>query len=286
VQALQHVHGAWQGGTVAEYRPEMTAALLAEQWAGLEVPAVPAPPRRRRGLAMAAAGGLALAVLGALALVVLRPGEPGGEEQTAAADGGAAQDDAGDEGGAAHAYDDEVWPQGLAVDTAEHDGWQARAELREVDEEATAVFPGREVGTPYAYFEHTHEDGDHAAIAVFDMMSTPNGVESGAYVHPDSTVPVTGEMLVVNHGGQRHTSGRFGDTEGAETAVEVGGAYAVPSRDPVLLTFEGPEYHHEGQGAPPVSVCTVPGERIGTHDGWEVDYGPGQGFTLDYEQCL
>ncbi|MDS1271047.1 protein kinase [Lipingzhangella sp. LS1_29] len=286
-QALRAVHGAWQGTDSPDDGSAATAALLAAHWPGVEVPPVPAAPRR--GRAVLTVTGTALVSVTAATVLTLTLLSPDSAEESEA-DAGTAPGTTPDPGQLPepeeepHAYAGD-WPGDLAVDTAENDGWRARAELRDVDAQTAALFPERDLGTEYAYFEHSDGSGQRAAVAVFDMMSTSNGVESNAYVLPTSTVPVTGEMLVVNHGEQRHTSGRVEESAVPDRAVRFSGAYTIPSRDATLLTFEGPEYHQDGLGAPPVSVCATPGERIPTDDWWTVDYGPGEGFSLDYTDC-
>ncbi|MEU3211537.1 serine/threonine-protein kinase [Nocardiopsis alba] len=258
--------------------------------------------RRPHGriLALAAAMAAVILVCGGLGLFVLipdRPGQAALEEST--------QDDIGSDETVRtvpNAYEEgEAWPWGLATDSAESDGWSSRVEITQVDAELAALLSDREEGEEYAHFEQSDARGNAVTLALFDAMATPNGVEFGGYLLAEGDEPPTVTSSSLSAHGPEGWAPPLHALEVAPRASEAvllrfaldghrvwdGGNPSVAGFQPYqLVTFQGSDYQEEGTGPPPVSVCYVPGERIPSDDYWVPRYGPGEGFSTDFGNCL
>lgn len=266
-----------------------------------------AAPRQRRHLLPALAAAAALALVVSLGWVAGNRFDATERDTTAEqGTGDGDNSDGADPQDATPAYEDGTqWPWGIAVDHAEHDGWESRAEVTELAPDLAELIPERDVGDHLALFELTDGSGNGVTLAMFDVMSTPDGPEFGGYVlgHGDAP-PITSDMLTVNG-----PTGWSGPLRAAEISAVEGQAAELrfahgdheeweepgePAREGRgqqhvtynLLTVEGAGYREDGTGPPPVSVCYVPGERTPGDDYWKVDYEPGEGFSTDYESCV
>ncbi|MGW9557000.1 serine/threonine-protein kinase [Nocardiopsis sp. NPDC055551] len=292
---LRNTHGG--GG---DPTPASTLRLMERVWTP--------PPRRasrdrrprRQVLALASAVAAVILVCGGLGLFVLGPDRSG---QAALEEG--SQDEIGSDESTRtvpNAYEEgEAWPWGLATDSAESDGWSSRVEITRVDAEVADLLSDREEGEEYARFEQSDDKGNVVALALFDAMATPNGVEFGGYLlaegdepptvtssslsahgaegwapplHALEVVPRAGEAVLLRFALGEHTV-----WDGMDPSVTGFQPYQ-------LVTFQGADYQEEGTGPPPVSVCYVPGERVPSDDYWVPRYGPGEGFSTNFSDCL
>lgn len=292
---LRIIHG--NGG---DPTPASTLRLTERVWTP--------PPRRathdrrphRRVLALASAMAAMILVCGGLGLFVLNPDR---SDQAALED--STQNDTSSKETARtapNAYEEgDAWPWGLATDSTKSDGWSSRVEITRVDTGLAALLPDREEGEEYARFEQSDDEGNAVALALFDAMATPNGVEFGGYLLAEGDEPptVTASSLSA-HGAEGwapplhalEVIPRAGEAvllrfALGEHAVWDGMDPSVTSFQPYqLVTFQGSDYQEEGTGPPPVSVCYVPGERVPSDDYWIPRYGPGEGFSTNFSDCL
>ncbi|MEU2946981.1 serine/threonine-protein kinase [Nocardiopsis alba] len=287
-------------GNSGDPTPASTLRLTERLW-------TPPPPHitrdRRphsRVLVLAAAVAAVMLVCGGLGLFLLIPDRSGQAALEGSTQNGTGSDETART--APNAYEEgDAWPWGLATDYAESDGWSSRVGITQVDTELAALFPDREEGEEYARFEQSDNKGNMVALALFDAMATPNGVEFGGYLLAEGDEPPTVRSSSLSaHGAEgwaaplnalelvprageavllRFALGEHTVWDGMESPVTGFQPYQ-------LVTFQGAGYQEEGTGPPPVSACYVPGERVPSDDYWVPRYGPGEGFSIDFSDCL